>query len=437
MPLASLRVLGTLALCLNLCSTPAYAEGADDGAAHDRDLRHDLLAAGRHTFRFDTFGDEAFWGDTLRLHEAIAGSRFGGVGGGVSPKSALAVGLKVDVDALPHALLEQLRRGAVNLDSPAVTLTLLRLNAVVGVTGFFDERGALRSIGIQCALCHSSVDNSLTPGIGHRLDGWANRDLNIGAIVSLAPDLSAIADLLRVDQATVRRVLGAWGPGKFDAELLLDGQGFRPDGKSAATLIPPAFGLAGVNLHTWTGWGSIPYWNAFVATLEMHGQGTFFDTRLADSAQFPVAARAGFDDVRADPDRVSAKLPALHAYQLSLLAPVPPPQSFDAAAAARGQKLFASARCSSCHVAPTFSEPGWNLHTPQEVGVDAFQANRSPSREYRTAPLKGLWTHLKGGFYHDGRFATLLDVVNHYDELMALHLSQQEKQDLIAYLLSL
>jgi CxxC motif-containing protein (DUF1111 family) len=190
-------------------------------------------------------------------------------------------------------------------------------------------------------------------------------------------------------------------------------------------------------LHTWTGWGSIPYWNAFVATLEMHGKGTFFDARLADAAQFPVAARAGSDDVRADPDLVSAKLPGLHAYQLSLPAPAPPRRSFDTAAAERGQKVFASARCSSCHVAPTFSEPGWNLHTPQEIGVDAFQANRSPSREYRTAPLKGLWTHLKGGFYHDGRFATLRDVVDHYDVLMDLHLSAEEKQDLIAYLLSL
>jgi hypothetical protein len=437
MRLGSFRVLGTFTLCLLLWGQLVYAEDTDEGDARDRAARNDLVAAGRDTFRFDTFGDEAFWGDTLKLHEAIEGSRFGGVGAGVSPKTALAVGLKVDVRALPGSLIAQLRRGAVNLDDPAVTLALLKLNAVVGLTGFFNGNGTLRSVGIQCALCHSSVDNSLAPGIGRRLDGWANRDLNVGAIVSLAPDLSAIADLLRVDQATVRRALGAWGPGKFDAELLLDGQGFRPDGKSAATLIPPAFGLAGVNLHTWTGWGSIPYWNAFVATLEMHGKGTFFDARLKDATQFPVAARAGFDDVRADPDLVSPTLPGLHAYQLSLAAPTPPRNSFNAAAAARGEKVFASARCSSCHVAPTFSEPGWNLHAPREVGVDAFQAERSPSREYRTAPLKGLWTHVKGGFYHDGRFATLLDVVNHYDTLMALHLSAQEKQDLVAYLTSL
>ena len=263
-------------------STAVSAADADGAAASH------VLPEGRHTFRFDTFGDEAFWGDTLKLHQAIQGSRFGGVGPGVSPKRALGVGLKVDVDALPPRVVEDLKNGRVNLDDPATTLALLRLNAVVGVTGFFSEGATLRSFGIQCALCHSTVDNSLAPGIGHRLDGWPNRDLNVGAIVSLAPDLSVIADLLRVDQATVRTVLAAWGPGKFDAELLLDGKGFRPDGRTAATLIPPAFGLAGVNLHTWTGWGSIPYWNAFVAVLEMHGKGTFFDARLNDTAQFQI-----------------------------------------------------------------------------------------------------------------------------------------------------
>jgi hypothetical protein len=281
------------------------------------------------------------------------------------------------------------------------------------------------------------VDNSLAPGIGHRLDGWANRDLNVGAIVALAPDLSAVAMLLQTDQATVRKVLGAWGPGKFDAELLLDGKGFRPDGKTSATLIPPAFGLAGVNLHTWLGWGSVTHWNAFVANLEMHGQGTFFDPRLSDPGQFPVAARAGFDNVRHDPDLISAKLPALHVYQLALEAPAAPAGSFDPSAAARGKELFETKQCASCHVPPTYTEPGWNVHTPQELGIDDFQANRGPTRGYRTAPLKGLWTHLKGGFYHDGRFATLRDVVTHYDTQFGLHLSEQEKTDLVEYLKSL
>lgn len=396
------------------------------------------LAEGRETFRFDTFGDEAFWGDTLKLHEAIKGAPLGGVGPGVSPKTALAVGLKVDVDALPGKLVDELKAGRVNLDDPAVTVELLRLNAVIGVTGFFDGGRDLRSIGIQCALCHTAVDNSLAPGIGHRLDGWANRDLNVGAIINLSPDLSAVAALLQVDEATVRQVVTAWGPGKFDAELLLDGKGFRPDGKKAATLIPPVFGLAGVNLHTWTGWGSVPHWNAFVANLEMHGKGTFFDPRLNDPVQFPVAARAGFGNVRSNPDLISPKLPALHFYQLAIPAPAAPAGSFDAAAAARGKQIFENkAGCASCHVPPTYTEPGWNMHTPAEIGIDDFQASRAPDRRYRTAPLKGLWTHTTGGFYHDGRFATLGAVVDHYDAHLVLGLSGQEKSELVEYLKSL
>jgi mono/diheme cytochrome c family protein len=293
-------------------------------------------------------------------------------------------------------------------------------------------------MGIQCAFCHSTVDNSLTQGIGHRLDGWANRDLNVGAIINLSPDLSAIARLLGTSEDAVRAALQAWGPGKFDAELILDGKAFRPDGKTAATLIPSAFGLAGVNLITWTGWGSVPYWNAFVANLEMHGKGTFYDPRLRDATQFPVAARAGFDNVRNDPDLISPKLPDLHVYQLAIPAPKPPAGSFDQVAAVRGKQVFdTKAKCASCHVPPTFSEPGWNMHTAQEIGIDDFQANRSPDKRYRTAPLRGLWTHMKGGFYHDGRFATLLDVVNHYDGQFTLGLSEQEKKDLVEYLKSL
>lgn len=432
-------VLGTLA---SMTWGNAVADDDDRAAAnHERDIDHHVdhtLAEGRQTFRFDTFGDEDFWGGTLKLHQAIEGAQFGGTGPGVSPKTALAVGLKVDVDALPSALVQNLKKGRVDLGSPATTLALLKLNAVIGVTGFFASNGSLRSIGIQCALCHSSVDNSLITGIGHRLDGWANRDLNVGAIVNLAPDLSAVSALLGVDVATVRKVLLAWGPGKFDAEVFLDGKGFRPDGKTAATLIPPAFGLAGVNLHTWTGWGSVPYWNAFVANLEMHGKGTFFDPRLDDPSQFPIAARAGFGNVRNEPDLISSKLPALHAYQLDLAAPRPPRGSFSQSAALRGKQVFDNqGRCATCHVPPTFTEPGWNMHAAQDIGVDDFQANRAPDRKYRTAPLKGLWTHQAGGFYHDGRFATLADVVNHYDAFFGLRLSAQEKSDLVQYLKSL
>ena len=397
-----------------------------------------MLEEGRQTFRFDTFGDEVFWSDMLQLHRAIAGANLGGVGPGVSPQTALAVGLKVDVDALPQSLISQLKHGRVNLDDPATTLALLRLNAVVGLRGTFATNGSLQAVGITCAFCHSTVDNSFATGIGQRLDGWANRDLNVGAIVALSPNLQPIADLLGVDQATVRTVLQSWGPGKFDAALLLDGKAFRPDGKSAATLIPPAFGLAGVNLHTWTGWGSVTHWNAFVANLEMHGQGTFYDPRLNDPVKFPIAAREGFGNVRSNPDLITAKLPALQFYQLAIPAPPAPAGSFDPAAATRGQTVFnGQAKCSTCHVPPIFTEPGWNMHTPAEVGIDDFQAKRSPDERYRTSPLKGLWTHQKGGFYHDGRFATLRDVVEHYNTFLGTGLSEQQKTDLVEYLKSL
>jgi mono/diheme cytochrome c family protein len=388
-----------------------------------------MIAEGQRAFRHDTFGDEAFWGGKLRLHEAIAT---------VPPSTALAVGLKIDSRALPRALRKALRRGEVDLDDPATTLALLQLDAVVGVKGFFGRGGSLNSLGIQCALCHSTVDDSFAPGIGRRLDGWANRDLDVGTIISLAPDLSVFTELLGVDAETVRTVLRSWGPGKFDASLLLDGKAFRPDGGAAAVLIPPAFGLAGVNLHTWTGWGSVSHWNALVANLEMGGQGTFYDPRLNDADRFPIAAREGFGDVRAEDDRVTGKLPALQLYQLALRAPHAPRGSYDVAAAARGRRLFeGEARCAECHVPPLYTEPGYNLHSPEEIGIDAFQAERSPTRGYRTAPLAGLWTHTRGGFYHDGRFATLADVIDHYDDHFGLALGAAEKLDLAEYLKSL
>jgi hypothetical protein len=256
--------------------------------------------------------------------------------------------------------------------------------------------------------------------------------------VNLSPDLTSVADLLGVDEPTVRTVLQSWGPGRFDAELFLDGKAFRPDGATAATLLPPAFGLSGVNLHTFTGFGSVTYWNAFVANLEMHGQGTFYDPRLDDAEQFPVAARAGFGNVRSTPDLITSKLAALHFYQLALPAPKPPRGSFDKKAAARGQELFAGkADCARCHVPPLYTEPGWNMHTPEEIGIDSFQADRSPDRRYRTTPLPGLWSHAKGGFYHDGRFPTLDAVIGHYDSFFALGLSPSEKRDLAEFLKSL
>lgn len=398
----------------------------------------EMIDRGRETFRHDTMGDESFWTGALRLNEAIAGEALGGVGPGVSPATALAVGLKVDVEALPDDLKSAIARGEIDLDSPATTVALLGLDAVVGVKGRVGSDGSLDEVGITCALCHSTVDDAFAPGIGRRLDGWANRDLDVGAIIALAPDLGALASHLSVDQATVRQVLGSWGPGRFDAGLLLDGKAFRPDGKSASTLIPPAYGLAGVNLHTWTGWGSVTHWNAFVANLEMNGRGNFYDPRLDDPVKFPFAARSGMGNVRTDDDRVTPKLADLQVYQLVLEAPAPPPGSFDAAAAARGEVLFAEkADCARCHVPPIYTEPGWNMHRPEEIGIDGFQASRSPDEAYRTAPLRGLWAHQKGGFYHDGRFATLGDVIDHYDEHFALGLSEAEKSDLAEFLKSL
>ena len=391
-----------------------------------------LVARGRQIFRYDTFGDQAFWGGALQLHRALEGAKLGGVGPGVSPKTALAVGLKVDAAKIPKSVAAAIKAGKVNLNSPKTTLALLKLNAVVGVKGFFDRRGHLGSVGITCAVCHSTVDNSFAPGIGRRLDGWPNRDLNVGAIISLAPNKKPLTDLLKVDVATLDKVLASWGPGKFDAELILDGKAFQPSGRSGATLIPAALGLAGVNLHTYTGWGSVPYWNAFVANLEMHGIGNFDDQRLGNADQFPIAARAGFFHVHHAVDRITSKLPALQVYQLSL--PIPHAR-VNRAAFRRGKAIFDGVgRCASCHVPPTFTDAGWNLHTAGEICIDSFQADRSPTHRYRTTPLRGMVARMKGGFYHDGRFPTLRAVVDHYDSCFKLGLSAGEKSDLVQYL---
>jgi hypothetical protein len=471
---AKTAVLGTTALLVAALAVSAFASEPDSSADAGKiaDTLHGtnvsaLISQGRQTFRFDTFGDEAFWGDTLQLHRAIEGHALGGVGPGLSPRAALAAGLKVDADALPGDLISALRHGRVNLDDPAVTVRLLQLNAVVGVQGFGNNNhgsgrgGALRSVGITCALCHSTVNDSVAPGIGSRLDGWANRDLNVGGIVALAPNLQPFATLLGTDVDTVKTVLDSWGPGKFDAELFLDGKAFNPqqvtDGVvtgtnvPGATLIPNAYGLAGFNLHTWTGgWGTVTYWNAFVATVEMHGVGTFFDARFDDATRFPIAAANGFGHLRVDPDsdRVTPKLPGLQLYQLSLASPRPRPGvDFDAAAAARGDELFGGkAGCVRCHVEPLWTEPGWNDHKPDEIGVDAFEAGRSPDNAYKTMNLGGIFVREngifmspahKGRFYHDGRFATLLDVVNHYNTHFSLGLTANEKRDVVEYLKSL
>jgi hypothetical protein len=419
----------------------------------------ELVSEGRNTFRFDTFGDEAFWGGQLQLHQAI---------NTLTPRNALGLGLKVDSEALPPSVLQALEHGKVNLDDPAVTRLLIQQNAVLGVVGFFNNNGTLKSVGLTCAICHSTVDNSVAPGVGKRIDGVANRDLNVGAITAAAPNLQPVVDLLRLAPADagitatdVRSVLNSWGPGKFDAELFLDGKAFNPQqttngvvtgtNVSGATLLPNARGLAGHNLHTWTGgWGTVTYWNAFVAVNEMHGVGTFFDERFDNATQFPIAAAAHLGHVSTDPDsdRVTGKLAALQFYQLSLPAVQPRPGiDFNVAAAKRGDELFSGkANCNSCHREPLWSDPGWNQHSADEMKIDSFEADRAPGLAYQTMNLAGIFVRErglfmfpqnKGRFYHDGRFQTLLDTVNSYNDRFSLGLSEQEKHDLVEYLKSL
>jgi hypothetical protein len=437
----ALAALATPAFLFS-CATKPVETGSDETDRGVEEYARQTIMEGRKIFRSDTFGSEAFWTKT-RLHEAIAGEKNGGVGPGISPNQALKLGLRVDSGAVPRLIVPLIQAGTANLDNPEVTLALLKADAVVGVKGFFDKDGKrLTGIGITCALCHSTVDDSLKNGIGRRLDGWPNRDLDIGQIVAAAPDLSAFAELLKVDQATVRKVLTSWGAGKYDAQLNMDGKAFRPDGKSAATLLPPAFGLLGVNNHTWTGaWGNVTYWNAYVANTQMYGQGTLFDPRLDDAKRYPVGARAKMGQKRDAEDKITAKLPALHFYQLSLPTPKPPAGTFDAAGAERGEGIFkGKATCARCHVPPLYTEPGSNLHRAEEIGIDEFQAMRSPDGRYRTTPLRALWDMRKihkGGFYHDGRFATLRDVVDHYDRHFSTRLTEQEKADLIEFLKSI
>jgi len=406
-----------------------------------RDLR--MIKQGRETFRYDTFGDQAFWGGQLGLNQTIAGVANGGIGPGLSPATALQLGLKVDVNALPASVKAALKAGKVDLNDPAVTLLLLKLNSVVGVKGFFDNAGKLSSVGITCALCHTAVDDSFAPGIGKRLDGWPNQDLNVGEIIAFAPNLQPIADELGADQTTVRKVLTSWGPGMFNAELNLDGKAFKPDGAPYVTRIPAAYGHLGETEHTWTAsFGDVTYWNAYVAVLEMHGQGNFNDSRFEDPIQFPVAARTGQAHVRVPagkPDLVTPKLAALQYYQLSLPAPTPPPRSYNRAAASSGEAIFnGQGGCAACHMPTQFTDAGHNVHTGQEMCIDNLQGSRGPSGGgYVTPQLKGLWARSKRGFYHDGRFPTLLAVVDHYNQCDKLQLTSAQENDLVQYLKSL
>ena len=382
----------------------AFATGtltSCDDSPTDPDSNPDLIAAGKEIFRFDTFGDEKYWTDTLRMHEVIQG--------GVSPKAALSVGLKVDVDALPQAVKDALAAGQVDLDDPAVTVTLLKLNAVVGLQGqvaTVNGKDTLQRVGITCALCHSTVDNSFAPGIGKRLDGWPNMTLNPGAIVALSPAVPA----------SLKAILNTWGPGKYDPRINMDGI-------STPIVLPPAYGLAGVAKETYTGEGSVSYWNAYVAVTQMHGQGNFSDARL------------GVNIVQ-NPDLVTPKLDALRAYQLSLKTPAAPAGSYDVAAAERGRVLFnGAATCSTCHVGEILSDINDNrLHAASETGMDGAYAARTTQKAYRTTPLRGLWQHAP--YFHDGSAATLMDVVEHYNSVRSLALTAQQKADLVEYLKS-
>ena len=396
-----------------------------------------LIAEGKEIFRFDTFGDEDFWSGLLHIDKAILGMNNGGFGPGVSPNDALNVGLKVDVEALTPEVIAGIESGDIKLTDPASTIALLKLNAVVGVKGNFSDAGVLQSIGITCAVCHSTVDNSYTNGVGKRLDGWPNRDLDVGGIISLTDNALPIANMLHISEPTLRTVLDLWGPGKFPAILFMDGKAFNTEtGKIAANLIPAAFGLKDIELTTYTGWGDISYWNAFVANLEMHGKGNFSDPRLNDPAKYPIAVEQGFYNVTNNPDLITSKLPALKAYQHSLEAPKPPASNYNHASAGRGKSIFLTkAECATCHPLPLLADN--KLHSYTELGIDNFEASRSPEGQYRTTPLGGLFARAKGGFYHDGQFATLRDVINHYNDHRSLNLTAAEKRDLEEYLKSL
>ncbi|HEU4997091.1 MAG TPA: cytochrome c [Gemmatimonadaceae bacterium] len=388
--------LGTLVAGCSRDRDPAARPGdvalASSGPLNDE---------GKTIFRFDTFGDETFWTDSLRMHEVIRTS--------VSPKTALSVGLKVDAEVLPASVKTGIQNGTIPLDSPSTTVALLKLGAVVGVVGQVDASGALTRVGITCALCHSTVDNSFVGGIGSRLDGWPNRDLNVGAIIALSPVLTA-------DQ---KKVYNSWGAGKYDPR-------FNIDGKNMPVVIPPAFGLRNVKKEIYTGDDTISYWNAYVAITQMHGHGHFVDPRIGVDKNNP-------------PDKVSMKLAALRAYQFSIDKPKPLAANVDEGAAKRGQAVF-QARCARCHVGEVFTDVNeGKLHTPAEVGQSAAYAQRSATKMYRTTPLRGLWNppQLKGPYFHDGNAATLEDAVTHYVRLFDLKLAPQQQADLVAYLKTL
>ncbi|MFW6201169.1 MAG: hypothetical protein ACOC8B_01205 [Gemmatimonadota bacterium] len=382
---------------------------AHGGAPESLDPR--MVAEGRRIFRFDDFGDSRFWTDTMRLNELVEQ---------VSPNTALALGLKVDVEAIPPEVLEAVLANPELLDDPAITRALLELDAVLGLRAEIEGERIAR-IGTTCALCHSSVDDtgSPLPGVGQRRDGWANTDLAVGTILSLTPGLPVLAEALGVDPGTLAEEFASWPPGFFDPRVNLDGRLDDPP-----VVIPPAYGLRGVGLETFTAEGPVSYWNQYVAVTQMRGVGSFRDPRLGVAIRVPPHE-----------DRVRGKLPALRQYQLSLAAPEPPAGFFDPEAAERGRAIFeGDAGCASCHVGPNLTDGG-NLHDPSETGMEPTWAERGTTGGYRTTPLRALWQHAP--YFHDGSAETLDDVVEHYDGVLALGLTEGEKADLVEYLKSL
>ncbi len=362
-------------------TTPSASAAADTGMT--------ALALGKHIFRHDTFGDDQFWTDTLHLNSVIEQS--------VDPTTALKIGLKVDADVLPEGILK-----TVDLKNPATTVALLKINAIVGVQAVIDSANHITKLGITCALCHSTVDNAIMPGIGHRQDGWPNRDLNVGAIIALSPALSA----------SKKAVYNSWGPGMYDPR-------YNIDGKSTPLVLPPAYGLANVTNETYTAEGPISYWNAYVAVTQMHGRGNFADASLGI-------------DIKQTPDLVTPKLSALRAYQHSLTAPPPPPGSVDMVMAERGHVLF-DTHCVACHVGTTGTDNNTGvLHAPRETGMDGAYASRTKNKMYRTTPLRGLWQHAP--YFHDGRAKTLADVVAHYNDVKQMQMTPAQRRDLVEYL---
>ena len=381
---------------------------SDDGPAGPEPLDPALVTQGKDIFRFDTYGNETFWTDTLRIHDVITSA--------VDPTTALSVGLKVDAEALPAEVVQGIQNGSISLTDPTSTVALLKLNAVVGLKGTVETvngKDTLTRVGTTCALCHSTVNNSFAPGIGVRLDGWPNRDLNPGAVIALSAALTP----------EQKAVYNSWGPGKYDPR-------FNFDGQNGPQVIPPAYGLLGINKITVTGDGDdVAYWNRYVGITQMHGHGSFSEPRLGISANNP-------------PDLISSKLQALQEYQLSLNAPPPPTGSFDPAAAARGSQVFnGPGQCATCHTGSLFTDANERLHLPADVvsepepnGVPSY-ASRSATKMYRTAPLRGVWQHPP--YFHNGIAATLEDVVELYDSRKGLNLTPEQKADLMHYLKSL